>query len=703
MVQYATLATCALDQWALDFEGNLGRMLEASRRAKEKGARYLLFPELCTSGYNTEDHFLELDTFAHSAEVVAQFVVSGGSDGLFCDIGLPVIHRGVSYNARLFIVDRKVLAFRPKMYLAADGNYRETRFFSRWSRIGEFDSHRLHPSLKEVVRDPELNVPFGDISIDLADTRLSTETCEELFTPQSPNIYLGLGGVEIIGNGSGSHWEIRKLERRVELIRSASDKSGGIYLYSNQIGCDGGRLLFDGCAMIAVNGKIVAQGSQFNLTEVEVLTATVDLEEVRSYRVAIASRGVQAAAQPPLNFCKADFYLSQSEFSRRISRPINVKIFSPQEEIAYGPACWLWDYMRRSGASGFFLPLSGGADSSSTATIVGAMCQMVCRAARAGDAQVLKDVRRITGDPEYTPEDPTEFANRIMHSAYLGTSNSSEGTRTFARELAATIGNYHLDVNMDSVVKAMLDLFVMVTGKTPKFRAHSGTFAENQALQNIQARLRMVFSYLLAQLLPWVRGSPGWLLVLGSGNVDEALRGYLTKYDCSSADLNPIGGVAKVDLKRFLYWASTPEGLGYPILRGIADQPPTAELEPITDEYTQQDEADMGMTYEELSIYGRLRKVSRCGPVSMFKRLIIEWPHLAADVVGEKVKFFFKMYTQNRHKLTTLTPSVHCESYSPEDNRFDLRPIFINPSHPWAFRIIDNLTKELMHKKSSNI
>lgn len=28
----------------------------------------------------------------------------------------------------------------------------------------------------------------------------------------------------------------------------------------------------------------------------------------------------------------------------------------------------------------------------------------------------------------------------------------------------------------------------------------------------------------------------------GSANVDEALRGYYTKYDCSAADINPIGG-----------------------------------------------------------------------------------------------------------------------------------------------------------------
>ena len=50
----------------------------------------------------------------------------------------------------------------------------------------------------------------------------------------------------------------------------------------------------------------------------------------------------------------------------------------------------------------------------------------------------------------------------------------------------------------------------------------------------------------------WVRERPGGLLVLGSANVDEALRGYYTKYDCSSADVNPIGGISKGDLRKFL-------------------------------------------------------------------------------------------------------------------------------------------------------
>ncbi len=58
-------------------------------------------------------------------------------------------------------------------------------------------------------------------------------------------------------------------------------------------------------------------------------------------------------------------------------------------------------------------------------------------------------------------------------------------------------------------------------------------------------------------------GKNGSLLVLGSANVDESLRGYLTKYDCSSADINPIGGISKKDLRSFCRFMS-PE---YPELK----------------------------------------------------------------------------------------------------------------------------------------
>jgi NAD+ synthase (glutamine-hydrolysing) len=79
---------------------------------------------------------------------------------------------------------------------------------------------------------------------------------------------MGLDGVEIFTNSSGSHHELRKLNTRVDLIKAATQKVGGIYLYSNQQGCDGDRLYYDGSAMIVVNGDIVAQGTQFSLNDV---------------------------------------------------------------------------------------------------------------------------------------------------------------------------------------------------------------------------------------------------------------------------------------------------------------------------------------------------------------------------------------------------------------------------------------------------
>ncbi|KAE8710764.1 hypothetical protein F3Y22_tig00110319pilonHSYRG00290 [Hibiscus syriacus] len=110
----------------------------------------------------------------------------------------------------------------------------------------------------------------------------------------------------------------------------------------------------------------------------------------------------------------------------------------------------------------------------------------------------------------------------------------------------------------------------------------------------------------------------------------------------------------------------------------------------------QLDEVDMGMTYEELSIYGRLRKVFRCGPVSMFKNLCYKWgATLSPTEVADKVKHFFKYYSINRHKMTVLTPSYHAESYSPEDNRFDLRQFLYNSRWPYQFRKIDELVQEL--------
>lgn len=636
---------------------------------------------------------------------------------------MPVQHLGVRYNCRVFCLNRKILAIRPKLHLADDGNYRETRWFTTWKRRNEVEDHALCRGLAEVTKQKK--VPFGQAAVSALDTLVAAETCEELWTPDSPHIGQALAGVEIIGNGSGSHHQLRKLNVRLNHIVSATAKCGGVYVYSNQRGCDGGRLYYDGCALIVVNGEVVAQASQFSLKDVEVVTATVNLEDVRSYRASVSSRMEQASGARRIPIVETPSFCLSTPGANYVTHPPTLprplRIHSAEEECALGPACWLWDYLRRSGSAGFFLPLSGGADSSSVAAIVGVMCGLAVDAAAeekaeldaaagkpelekrepAVESTVTKEVNRLVGrkDGEEAPTESRELANCILHTCFMGTENSSKATLGRAVALAGQIGAYHSNITIDSAVAAVVGIFRTLTGKTPRFLLRGGTSAEDLALQNIQARLRMVMAYLLAQLLPWVRGRGGFLLVLGSANVDEALRGYMTKYDCSSADLNPIGGISKVDLKRLLAWAARERG--YSVLADIAAAPPTAELRPLDegagegDEHSQVDEEDMGMTYEELSYFGRLRKVSRCGPVSMFQNLLSAWKHLSPAEIAAKVKRFFFFYSVNRHKMTTLTPSYHAEEYSPDDNRFDLRPFLYPTRWPRQFAVIDLMLKGL--------
>jgi NAD+ synthase (glutamine-hydrolysing) len=291
-----------------------------------------------------------------------------------------------------------------------------------------------------------------------------------------------------------------------------------------------------------------------------------------------------------------------------------------------------------------------------------------------------------------------QFCHKIFTTVFMGMQQqSSRETRDRSRDLAAAIGAYHVDTNIDPMVQALHNVVTGIIDFQPRFKVHGGSPAENLALQNFQSRSRMVLAYALGQLIPTARGGTGGLLILGSANVDECLRGYLTKYDCSSADINPIGGISKTDLKRFIKWAET--NFDLPILRSFLDAVPTAELEPITETYVQSDEADMGFTYDELSILGRLRKSFKLGMVGMFERLVVDWADRKPRDVYKKVRDFMYYYAINRHKMTTITPGLYLESYTPDDNRYDLRP-FLYPRFAFEHRKIENMLKKVSVHKS---
>ncbi|KAI6230974.1 Glutamine-dependent NAD(+) synthetase [Aphelenchoides besseyi] len=678
----ANVAVCTVNQWALDFAGNQERIIKTCREAYEKGARVRLGPELEICGYNCADHFFELDTERHSWEVLREIVEESKKlTNLLIVTGMPIRHNLALYNCLAAVINGRIVMIYPKSALCDEDIYRETRHFVAWKHHRQvFDYY-----IEEEYGFEQKSVPFGDGFVESVDgVRVGFELCEELWTAKTKAVDLSLRAVDIICNGSGSHHVLGKSHQRInQLVLGQTQKMGGIYLYANHRGCDGDRVYFDGMSSVVMNGQLYAQINQFDIEDTCVVNSVLDLDDVIAFRNK-KSNCEQASRETPMPIIRFDGRLL--EIPQRVGQPLSKPIQTIQrpdiEELCHGPPAWLWHYLRRSKQSGFFLPLSGGQDSCSVAVMVRLMCEKVCNAAS-------KNPDR--DDPAYyfqgkrVPTDPNEFCSQILYTCYMGTVNSSETTKSAAQGLAKDIASNHSSIVVDKAVDALLGVFQMSFGLWLSF-----TSSDNRvimALQNIQARIRMVLAYLYAQASLVYYNRPGGLLVLGTSNVDESLVGYVTKYDCSSADLNPIGSVCKRDLRSFLHYVH--ENWNFPHLKSIIDATPTAELRPLKDgEVVQTDEAEIGLTYEELAVIGSIRRPGCCGPYAMFLKLASLWSdRYTYNEIGEKVIHFTKRYAINRHKATVATPACHVNRYSNDDHRNDHRP-FLYPDFEFQFKKI---------------
>ena len=151
MGRKAVLAVSTLNQWALDFKGNLERILVSIQMAKEAGAAYRAGPELEIPGYDCEDHFHESDTLLHSWEVLAEILRSPATCGILFDVGMPVMHKNVVYNTRVVALDGKIVLIRPKLVLCDEDNYRETRWFTAWTKVRQTEDFFLPRFIRDVT------------------------------------------------------------------------------------------------------------------------------------------------------------------------------------------------------------------------------------------------------------------------------------------------------------------------------------------------------------------------------------------------------------------------------------------------------------------------------------------------------------------------------------------------------------------------
>lgn len=98
------------------------------------------------------------------------------------------------------------------------------------------------------------------------------------------------------------------------------------------------------------------------------------------------------------------------------------------------------------------------------------------------------------------PKSPQEMCNHILFTSYLATRNSSEITRGRAQKISQTLGCRHRAINFDDIYLSYQKISSEELGVEAKFKKEGGSWRTDLALQNIQARSRMVLTYYLASL-----------------------------------------------------------------------------------------------------------------------------------------------------------------------------------------------------------
>lgn len=630
-MQVLTVASASVNQTPLAWTRNIGTMRAAIEEARKNGAQILCLPELCITGYGSEDLFLSRWYVARAWEMLAELLPL--TAGMVVGFGIPCIHRNVLYNGYAVCADGRLLGVIAKQFLAGDGVHYEQRWFKAW-RPGA--ATELQESY---LPDCFQGTPLGDISFVVDGVRISVEICEDSWVPQRPLRTAALNGVDLVMSPSASHFALGKAEIRRAILREGARFSSAVVLSANLLGCESGKMIFDGDACILDSEGVIAEQNLFSLNRCGVVCAAVDIDRGRTAQQGSASLQVEPVSQRAEVAVSGVFsFEGKKGISVLRKEGFGVRL-SPFEELWRAITLGLIDYAEKSASRGFVVSLSGGADSASVASLVFLMCQRAIR--EIGHEELA---RRLRLDPAPSPD---EIMKSVLACLYQKTANSSQRTETAARELATHIRCDFGVCDVEPLVNGYRELAEAFIGRS------LGWESDDTALQNIQARVRAPSVWMLAN----IRGA----LLLTTGNRSELSVGYATMDGDMCGGLNPIGGLDKPQLLRFLAWLGEEGPSGYgpiPPLIPITSSPPTAELRPSVAEQT--DEADL-MPYPILQAIEREFVYHRRSPDEIIEILSADYPSSPIQVWVDR---YMTLFRRNQWKRERGAPSFHLDSYS---------------------------------------
>jgi NAD+ synthase (glutamine-hydrolysing) len=590
------IAGACLNQTPMDWADNVANILDVISQARDESVDILCLPELCITGYGCEDMFLSEWLPQKALDQLDRIIPQ--TLGMAVTVGLPFIFEGKCYNTIAILINGRVAGLYAKHNLANDGVHYEPRWFYSWpyGRIEEI----------EICGQ---KTRFGSFTLDILGINTGFEICEDAWQEDRPACYFANQEIELILNPSASHFAFSKEEYRENLVVESSRQFDCVYLYANLLGNEAGRMIYDGDILIANRGQLIGHNRRLSFRSNNLLSLDFDFEH-------------KAGDQK----IKSDRSDALDEFGRAV--PLA-----------------LFDYLRKSKSKGFVLSLSGGADSSSIATLV---YLMVKNGIDELGMTLFCEKLGITKESSIK-----KITKKLLITAYQGTVNSSNETLESAQSLAQSLSATFYQWQIDEEVASYTHKIEQAIGRKLSWEK------DDISLQNIQARARSPIIWMLANL--------DRHLLLTTSNRSEGDVGYATMDGDTSGSISPIAAVDKHFILKWLAYAE--KELGIEGLKHVNQLQPTAELRPKS--ASQTDEDDL-MPYQVLVAIEREAIRNRKSPIEVYQFLKSSYP---SQSLKDWISKFYRLWAINQWKRERIAPSFHVDDFNVDPRTWCRFPI----------------------------
>ena len=274
---------------------NTEEIIKSANIAVSNGAAFVVFPELCITGYTCSDLFHQELLLQNSTRALLKIAQAFADNDAVIAVGLPLRLFGRLYNCAAFVQRGRVVAITPKIHLPNQREFYEKRHFSSgrdllrgaWGASAGNVAGAVTCTIDGVGEVPVTN--FFTVKGNGSEVRIGVELCEDLWTPAPPSGELALAGANVIVNLSASDALVGKRNYRRNLVMNQSARCMAAYVYASAgVHESTTDMVFSGHLMVAENGSMIAESKPFS-RETEIVYADVDVERLNMQRLSEGS------------------------------------------------------------------------------------------------------------------------------------------------------------------------------------------------------------------------------------------------------------------------------------------------------------------------------------------------------------------------------------------------------------------------------